>query len=258
MIKIVSFYKDIDLNYEKTKKLRQRLSFDYKDCQQKLMTTLEKFNRDNCEFIVSTDNRTILKNYLRIERNNLDNKLLMESVVIANNNFIQKEHGQILLLGADHLFCGNPSVLFEDQFDLGFLIVDIFDSTHRTNINNTIVIVNSNSNNLKNIRKFFKDRMEMFKTLPSEDQNWFGDQKSISLLLEQQNIITAYHKTKKEFYMFDDLKIKLIPWGKKYLKIVDENGNYKKESTDVLIDFCGKDHIKKHMTTVYQNLINGN
>ena len=156
MIKIVSFYKDIDLNHEKTKKLKQRTSFDYKECQKKLFETLQKFNKETCEFIASTDMHTKLYDYPRIERNNLDNKLLMESVVIANNNFIQKEHGQIILLGADHLFCGNPSVLFEDQFDLGFLIVDIFDSTHRTNINNTIVIVNSNSNNLEKIGSVIK------------------------------------------------------------------------------------------------------
>ena len=116
MIKIVSFYKDIDLNHEKTKKLKQRTSFDYKECQKKLFETLQKFNKETCEFIASTDMHTKLYDYPRIERNNLDNKLLMESVVIANNNFIQKEHGQIILLGADHLFCGNPSVLFDDQY----------------------------------------------------------------------------------------------------------------------------------------------
>ena len=257
MIKIVSFYKDIDLNHEKTKKLKQRTSFDYKECQKKLFETLQKFNKETCEFIASTDMHTKLYDYPRIERNNLDNKLLMESVVIANNNFIQKEHGQIILLGADHLFCGNPSVLFEDQFDLGFLIVDIFDSTHRTNINNTIVIVNSNSNNLENIRKFFKDRMEIFKTLPSEDQNWFGDQKSISLLLEQESIISEYHQTKKLIQNFRGLKLKLIPWGQQYLKVVNNQGNYKKDTNDVLVDFCGGEDIKKHLNNIYQNIMTG-
>ena len=229
----------------------------YKECQKKLFETLQKFNKETCEFIASTDMHTKLYDYPRIERNNLDNKLLMESVVIANNNFIQKEHGQIILLGADHLFCGNPSVLFEDQFDLGFLIVDIFDSTHRTNINNTIVIVNSNSNNLENIRKFFKDRMEIFKTLPSEDQNWFGDQKSISLLLEQESIISEYHQTKKLIQNFRGLKLKLIPWGQQYLKVVNNQGNYKKDTNDVLVDFCGGEDIKKHLNNIYQNIMTG-
>ena len=99
--------------------------------------------------------------------------------------------------------------------------------------------------------------MEIFKTLPSEDQNWFGDQKSISLLLEQESIISEYHQTKKLIQNFRGLKLKLIPWGQQYLKVVNNQGNYKKDTNDVLVDFCGGEDIKKHLNNIYQNIMTG-
>lgn len=255
MIKIVSFYKEVSLDHEKAKKLKQRISFDYKQCQKKLFETLNKFNKGDCEFIVSTDTKTKLDDYPRIERNNLDGKLLMESVAIANNNFIQKEQGKIVLLGADHLFCGDPKKLYEDEFDMALLIVDSFDSSHCTNINNTMIVINSNNDNIKSIRKFFQDRLEICMKLPLADRRWYADQKSLSLLLERDNIISKYHKTKKTFYIFNGLRIKLIPWGSKYLKVVNSLGNYNKDTDDVLIDFCGKEDVKKHLNVIYQNIM---
>lgn len=254
MIKIVSFYKDINLEHEKIKKLKVRTSFDYKSCQKKLFETLKKINT-SYEFIISTDNSTCLEPYTKIERNSLDNKLLMEAVAISNNNFIQKESGKIILLGADHLFCGDPKILFDEEFDIALLIVDQFDQTHCTNINNTLIVINSNKQNINSIRQFFKDRLEICLNLPLNERSWFADQKSLSLLLEKESIISNYHKNKNTFFMFKDLKIKLIPWGRKYLKIVDKLGNYKQDPDDVLIDFCGDYTIKKNLQKIYQQII---
>jgi len=255
LIKVVSFYKDISLDYEKAKKLKQRMLFNYKDSQKKLFATFQKFSNKNCEFIVSTDNYTILDNYPKIERNNLDEKLLMESVAIANNNFIQKEIGKIIFLGVDHLFCGNPEKIFTNNFDIALLVVDVFDETHCTNINNTLVAVNANENNILKIRKFFKDRLDICLSLPLKERRWYADQKSLSLLLEREGIITQYHKTKNTFYIYDNLKIKLIPWGDKYLKIVNSAGEYKKDVDDVIIDFCGGDNVKQHFESIFQTIM---
>jgi hypothetical protein len=257
MIKIVSFYKDIILEQEKAKKLKQRASFDYEECQKKLFETLQKFNKETCEFIASTDMHTKLYNYPRIERNNLDGKLLMEAVAIANNNFIQKEQGKIILLGSDHLFCAEPSIIFEDKFDIALLIVDSFNSNHYTNVNNTMIVVNSDETNIKGIRKFFKDRLDICLQLPLEERRWYADQKSLSLLLEQESIISEYHQTKKLIHNFRGLKLKLIPWGQQYLKVVNNQGNYKKDTDDVLVDFCGGENIKKHLNNIYQNIMAG-
>ena len=257
MIKIVSFYKDIVLEQEKAKKLKQRMSFNYKECQKKLFETLQKFNKGTCEFIASTEMHTKLHTYPRIERNNLDGKLLMEAVAIANDNFMQKEQGKIIFLGADHLFCADPSIIFKDEFDIALLIVDSFDSNHYTNINNTIVVVNSNKTNIKGIRKFFKDRLDICLQLPLQERRWYADQKSLSLLLEQENIISEYHKTKKTIYNFRGLKLKLIPWGSRYLKVVNSQGTYQKASDDVLVDFCGKEDVKKHLNNIYQSIMTG-
>jgi hypothetical protein len=254
LIKVVSFYKDINLEQEKAKKLKARSTFDYKECQKKLFNTFKKFNNGH-EFIVSTDLNTTLECYPRIDRHNLNGKLLMESVAIANNNFIQQEEGKIILLGADHLFCGNVNNFFEDDFDIGLLIVDKFDESHCTNINNTIILVNSNKNNVYRIRDFFKNRLDICLKLPLNERRWFGDQKSISLLLESKNIISNYHKNKETNIIFDHLKIKLIPWGSKYLKVVNSDGTYKKDDDDVLIDFCGGDEIKKFLNTVYLSIM---
>lgn len=258
MIKVVSFYKDIELKKEKTTKLKARNAFNYKECQQKLYQTLEKFSKGNCEFIASTDNFTDIGNYPRIERNDLDGKLLMESVAIANSNFIKKEKGKIILLGADHLFCGNPDILFEDEFDLAFLIDNNFDEKFQTNINNTIVIINSTDNNFKKIKKFFEKRLQICMSLPLAERRWYADQKSLSILLEEKNIVTEYHRTKNIYYDFDGLKIKLIPWGNKYLKVVNSQGEYKKDIDDVIIDFCGKDTIKQHMHAIYEKIMTEN
>ena len=257
IIKVVSFYKDISFEQEKAKKLKQRMSFDYKQCQKKLFETLEKFNEGNCEFIVSTDAFTKLDDYPRIDRNDLNGKLLMESVAIANYNFIEKEQGKIILLGADHLFCANPEIIFKDDFDIALLIVDSFDINHYTNINNTIVVVNSNETNINEIRRFFYDRLNLCLQLPLKERRWYADQKSLSLLLEEENIISEYHKTKKTIHNFRGLKLKLIPWGRKYLKLVDNQGNYQKHSEDFLIDFCGREDIKKYLDTTYENIMMG-
>lgn len=258
MIKIVSFYKDIVLGQEKTKKLQQRTSFDYKTCQKKLFETLQKFSQGNCEFIASTDMHTELDNYPKVERNDLDGKLLMEAVAIANNNYIQKEHGKIVLLGADHLFCGNPEFLFEDDFDIALLIKDSFDSRHYTNINNTLVAVDLSTSNKEQIKNFFKERLDICLQLPLKERRWFADQKSLSLLLEKEGIISEYYKTKKSIHYFRGLKIKLIPWGQQYLKVVDNQGNYKKNIDDVLIDFCGKEDIKTHFNSIYKDIMKEN
>ena len=65
------------------------------------------------------------------------------------------------------------------------------------------------------------------------------------------------HKTKKTIYNFRGLKLKLIPWGSRYLKVVNSQGTYQKASDDVLVDFCGKEDVKKHLNNIYQSIMTG-
>ena len=193
-----------------------------------------------------------------VKRYDCTNLTLMDSVSVCNYNTVKNLFGKIVLLGADHLFVGKVENLFEDEFDIAFLIVSQHDKENKKNINNTIVLINKNKRNANDIDNFFEQRKDIALRLPITYRNWFADQKSIGDLLEQENVISKFRTNGNTNCKWKNLNIKLIPWGKKYLKLVNKDGRYKIDNNDVIIDFCGGPEIKKYLLPIYNKIVSNN
>jgi len=258
MIKFVSFYQKI-VNH-KSVKLKNRLtlqSFTYEKCLTYLHETFKKFN-PNHKYIIATDTHTDLPNITDIVvRDNLDNLLIMEAITRSNTNFILKNTGKIILAGADHLVCGPVDDFFQEEFDLGFWIFPTYDPFHRISVSMTVVLINKNETNNDKINEFFLEREKICFSLEKKEKQWYADQKSLSLLLDRENIIKEYHDLKGEKTLFDfnGLKIKFFPYyEKKYLTDVESNGHVDINPESILIDFPGHQS-KEFIDSVYKKVV---
>lgn len=259
MIKFVAFYKKVGAE-TKTKKITKRLGlkkFTYEKCLTYLHETFKHFNPTD-EFLIASDADTILpKLPVDIIRDDLSTLLIMEAITRSNTNFVLKNTGKIILAGADHLICGPVKNFFQEDFDLAFWIFPEYDPTHRISVSMTIVLVNKTDKNSKQIDDFFLQREKISFGLDRKERQWFADQKSISLLLETQGIITDYHKNagKKTIFNFNNLKVKFFPYyEKKYLTDVHDDGFVKINNESILVDFPGHKS-KEYIDEVYTKIM---
>lgn len=254
MITLVPFYKI--LNETKiSKKLKKRINnnnqFNYLDALDKLRSTFLKTNPEG-RFVVQTDTVTKL-DFPDVFRSDLINCNLIEAIVISNLNFIKQNQGKIILVGTDHLISGSLDSIFQEDYDIATCVIgDQFDDTHRTNIIN-FMFVNSNKNNHNNIIKFFEDRKNVFNNFEERDRLWWGDQKSLSVMLETKNIISKYYESKGENNIFDynGLKIKLFQYNDNFVGGSDSKGNIANEKS-LIIDFAGN---KMNFNHVYGKIM---
>jgi len=248
MITLVPFYKKI--HNVPNKKLKHRLSFfDYEDCLKKMKETFFYHHGQENKFIVQTDYETTLKKFDTF-RSNLTDLSLIESISLSNKNFIEVNQGNLVLVGADHIVCGNLNTVYEHDFDIAtFIARNDFDPMHRTNIINFLFIRCDNNNHAK-INKFMQHRHQIFQSLAVDERTWWGDQKSLSLLLEEKKIISNYFNDSISTQMFDGLKIKLFKYGEEYIRFPHDNLTILPNT--VMIDFAGGHSVKQHFDHFYK------
>ena len=243
MIIFAPFYKQITTE-PLSKKLKNRIehpTFSYLESLKLLEMSFKKYNTEH-DFIVCSDLETVI-DYNNIFRTDTKDLYIMEAITVANTNFVKEHTGKIVLAGADHLVRTKIDEMFSEEFDLGFWIFPNFDPSHRVTISMSIVLINSHNNNKKEIENFFNQRQQICFSLDKKERHWFADQKSISLLLETQNIISDYHKFNGEqtIFKFGNLKIKLFKYGIDHIKevIITETDEIKLDPGGIIIDFPG-------------------
>jgi len=176
MIILAAFYKT---DLEQRKINFRSLYFDYETALYSLEKTFKKFNPKG-KFILATDMATDIK----LEsgesfRTNLESCNIMESLVLSNLDLVKQSEGKIILCGADHLISGNLDNFFKEEFDIGIL-------WNGGEVNNTVVLVNTEFGNKEKIVSFFQERTDEFYQLGSSEKSWFGDQISIQSVLEKK------------------------------------------------------------------------
>lgn len=258
-IQTVAFYKDTSKE-DKSKKLSQRLNlniFSYEKCLAYLKESYDYHNKDNC-FIVATDLSTNVGNY-NYFRSEIDDLLIMKAITKSNTEFIINSTGKLVMIGADHLFCGPVDRMFDDDFDIAFWMTHrAFEPTHRLNLSMTMFLVNKDISNCEKINDFFTLRESICFSLPVNEQKWFADQKSLSLLLEKEGIVSDYFKNerKKTIYNFMGLKVKLFTYGEHYMAAVTDDGKLDLKKDTVLVDFPGQ-YSKEYLNRIYNQLKGG-
>ncbi|WP_438964791.1 hypothetical protein [Winogradskyella sp.] len=232
------------------KRIDSSQQFNYKNALTLMKDTFDKSNPDG-NFIVQTDETTNLP--FETFRSNLNGINLMEAIVLSHLNVVSKNLGKLILVGCDHLIPGNLEKIFEDDFDIATCIIgDTFDDQHRTNIINLVFVKNQNTKKQKQIIKFFQEQHNIFLNLPESDRLWWGDQKSLSLLLETKNIISEYYASngKTNIFNFNKLKIKLFQYGGD--QIVSSTNLQSINEKNLIIDFAGN---KINFNHVYDKIM---
>lgn len=241
---LAPFYKDIDPQQEGIEIKEMSAIFDYKKNLDRMYHTFCKFNPSG-QFIVCSDNKTKLKNH-QVFRSNISDKNIMEGFCISNLEFIEKNEGDIVLCGADHLINGNLTNLFEDDFDIGLAVVG-----NPLRVNNTVVLV-KNDKSFK-IINFFKERLDWYYRLSSDERLWFGDQLSYQKILEKENIINASSKNLPiGSFTINDLKIKIFQYGSSLVAPIKKSLPI--QGTPLIIDFKGPKR-KKRIDEIYRHII---
>lgn len=256
MIKFAPFYKDINPNMYHHKKLKRRIgNVDYRKSLQLLHDSFKLFNPDN-EFIVQTDHVTNLP--YTCHRSDLIKYNLMESLIVANLNFVKDNIGKSVLVGADHIVLNSIGNFFNEEFDLGFFCSGQKNENEKLNLSNVVVLVNSCNNNHDKIVNFFNERHLIYKGYEEQYKSWWGDMLSLNHLLSRKNIISEFYESKKtkKIYDFDGLKIKIFEIEKDYVKWVNGDGIYNSGEQDILLDFPGDQSVKKYMETIFNDIKN--
>lgn len=256
MITLAAFYKD--LNETKiAKKLNKRIktnTIDYRDTLYKMQKTLAKTN-PSAKFIIKTCNETPL-DFENVFRTSCADTNLIESFVKCDLSYVQQHYGKTVMVGSDHLICGDLNKFFEEDYDFATCMQNTsFDESHRTNVMN-FMFVNKNKNNHDKLVEFFDRRYEVFKSFPESDQLWWGDQKSLSVTLDEYGDLQNYYKSNgtSDTFNFKGLKIKLFKYPHNLIIRPNEQGNgLLKES--VIVDFAGAGEVKKHVNTMYQTIM---
>lgn len=254
MIKFAPFYIDIDPVGHHPKKLKRRIgNVDYRESLKLLHDSFKIFNPNN-EFIVQTDQITDLP--YSCHRSDLYRFNLMESLIVANLNFVKDHIGKNILVGADNIVLNSVDDFFQDEFDLGFYCIGQRNSNEKLNLSNGVVLVNSNHANHDKIVNFFNSRYLIYQDYEEQYKSWWGDMLSLNHLLERKNIIQRFYESNKseKIYDFDGLKIKIFEIDKEHVKWVNGDGIYNKGEHDILLDFPGDQSVKKYMQVFFDDL----
>lgn len=254
MINFAPFYKDIHASEVTHKKLKKRVGkVDYRKNLHLLHESFKMFNPSD-NFIVQTDSITDLE--YTCHRSNLSQLNLMESLIVANLNYVKDNIGKSILTGVDNIVLGSVHQFFNDEFDIGLYCLGQPNTDEKFNLSNGVVLVNSNTVNHDKIVHFFSERYSIYKKFDEKYRTWWGDMLSLNHLVSRKNIVSKFYesnKTKKH-YDFDGLKIKIFEVNKDHYKWVDSNGDYNKSNDDIILDFPGDNSVKKHAEIIFKNL----
>ena len=271
MIELVAFYRDLSKTAVGTSPdlLKRVGQFNYVAALTLLSHSLKHWHPNDSRFVVQTDWETRL-DFDNLFRTNLAPYNLMESFIIANIDYVQNNTGDLILSGADHLVCGSFAPLFSEDFDLATVTYGgdyppggSFSIDHRTNVIN-IFFMRVNHKNRERIISFLLRRYEIYKSFSQSDRVWWGDQKSLSVLLETEGILTEHfdsNRQKCDFQMMG-LKIKLLPYGGDYIiGIAGKNNDWSNvegivhtKDTACILDFAGEMHIKAYFLDAYKKI----
>ena len=162
MIKFVPFYKDIDPTGSHHKKLRRRLGkVDYRKNLKLLYDSFKFFNPED-SFVVLTDNVTKLP--YDCYRSDLSNRNLMESIILADLNYVKDNIGKSVLVGADNVVVGALKNFFDEEYDLGFYCISERNQDEKLNLSNGVILINSSDRNQDKIVDFFDQRYSIYMT----------------------------------------------------------------------------------------------
>lgn len=253
MITFVPFYKDLSSSSElMSDGLKERVDhFDYLNAIRCLRDTFYRYNTKDYKFVMQTDEFTQASD-IDVFRSDLSDVPLMGAIVKSNTNFVKMNEGKLILVGADHLICGNVARFFDDDFDMCFF-------THPTKryVRNSVVLVNSNAKNKDGIDKFFARREELYHAASNEEKLWGADMYSINRALEERSLITKHYENKSRmFYDYDGLKVKIMDYdGRKFIKPLPSDGNLGQLKDIIVIDVKGGTYRKQFFMKAYKELM---
>ena len=243
MIILAAFYKT---DLEQRKINFRSLYFDYEAALHSLEKTFKKFNPIG-KFILATDMATNVK----LEsgesfRTNLESCNIMESLVLSNLDLVKQLEGKIILCGADHLISGNLDNFFKEEFDIGIL-------WNGGEVNNTVVLVNTEFGNKEKIVSFFQERTDEFYQLGQSEKSWFGDQISIQLVLEKKYQSPKLLPKQSILHESCGLKFKFFNYSEEFVfGVKKSSAGYSK--TAILLDFKGNKR-QQWFTDIAQDLL---
>ena len=242
---LAAFYKT---DLEQRKINFRSLYFDYETALYSLEKTFKKFNPTG-KFILTTDKITNIK----LEsgesfRTDLDSCNIMESLVLSNLDFIKQSEGKIILCGADHLITGNLDNFFKEEFDIGIL-------WNGGEVNNTVVLVNTELGNKEKIVSFFQERTDEFYQLGSSEKSWFGDQISIQSVLEKKYQSPRLLPGQSILHESRGLKFKFFNYSEEFVfGVKKSSAGYSK--TAIFLDFKGNSR-KRWFADIAQEVLQG-
>ena len=242
---LAAFYKT---DLEQRKINFRSLYFDYETALYSLEKTFKKFNPTG-KFILTTDKITNIK----LEsgesfRTDLDSCNIMESLVLSNLDFIKQSEGKIILCGADHLITGNLDNFFKEEFDIGIL-------WNGGEVNNTVVLVNTELGNKEKIVSFFQERTDEFYQLGSSEKSWFGDQISIQSVLEKKYQSPRLLPGQSILHESRGLKFKFFNYSEEFVfGVKKSSAGYSK--TAIFLDFKGNSR-KRWFADIAQEILKG-
>jgi hypothetical protein len=245
MIILAAFYKT---DLEQRKINFRSLYFDYETALYSLEKTFKKFNPKG-KFILATDMATDIK----LEsgesfRTNLESCNIMESLVLSNLDLVKQSEGKIILCGADHLISGNLDNFFKEEFDIGIL-------WNGGEVNNTVVLVNTEFGNKEKIVSFFQERTDEFYQLGSSEKSWFGDQISIQSVLEKKYQSPRLLPGQSILHESCGLKFKFFNYSEEFVfGVKKSSAAYNK--TAIFLDFKGNSR-KRWFTDIAQEILKG-
>ena len=208
--------------------------------------TFKKFNPKG-KFILATDMATNIK----LEsgesfRTNLESCNIMESLVLSNLALVKQFDGKMILCGADHLISGNLDNFFKEEFDIGIL-------WNGGEVNNTVVLVNTEFGNKEKIVSFFQERTDAFYDLGQSEKSWFGDQISIQSVLEKKYQSPRLLPGQSILHESRGLKFKFFNYSEEFVfGVKKSSAGYSK--TAIFLDFKGNSR-KRWFTDIAQELL---
>ena len=244
MIILAAFYKT---DLEQRKINFRSLYFDYETALCSLEKTFKKFNPKG-KFILATDMVTNIKLETGESfRTDLDSCNIMESLVLSNLDLVKQLEGKIILCGADHLITGNLDNFFKEEFDIGIL-------WNGGEVNNTVVLVNTELGNKEKIISFFQERTDEFYQLGSSEKSWFGDQISIQSVLEKKYQSPRLLPGQSILHESRGLKFKFFNYSEEFVfGVKKSSAGYSK--TAIFLDFKGNSR-KRWFTDIARDILN--
>lgn len=243
MIILAAFYKT---DLEQRKINFRSLYFDYEAALYSLEKTFKKFN-PNGKFILATDMATDIKlEFGESFRTELESCNIMESLVLSNLALVKQFDGKMILCGADHLISGNLDNFFKEEFDIGIL-------WNGGEVNNTVVLINTEFGNKEKIVSFFQERTNAFYDLGQSEKSWFGDQISIQSVLEKKYESPRLLPGQSILHESRGLKFKFFNYSEEFVfGVKKSSAGYSK--TAIFLDFKGNSR-KRWFTDIAKELL---